>query len=347
LGVVNQDDVARMAGVSRSTVSRALKNDASIPETTRERIRRVAIELGYRPDPFVAANMHRVRRAEKKRIKALLAYLTPRALTSYFREVPSRRLQYASAQEHARELGFEIDVVPLEQNGLRLSGKRCTDILRARGVQGVLIAPFENPFVRLHLDWSEFAVATIGFSHVHPKFSQAASNHYYNISLILRRLHHLGYRRIGLAIPARADRYAQGAFSSVFCHYRDLQPPEHRIERFVPGGLEDWNERNFRKWYNAAKPDAVICINDEVRSWLAACGVRTPEDIGLVHLSWSKGKGDWSGVYQRNELVGSAAVQLVVDHLMLNERGIPLHPKSVLIDGEWVPGKTVRKQEKG
>ena len=47
---VNSTDVARRAGVSRSTVSNILNgNDARFPESTRERVRRAAIELDYQP----------------------------------------------------------------------------------------------------------------------------------------------------------------------------------------------------------------------------------------------------------------------------------------------------------
>ncbi len=40
-------DIARMAGVSHSTVSRALRNSPLIPQTTRERIQKIAQEQGY------------------------------------------------------------------------------------------------------------------------------------------------------------------------------------------------------------------------------------------------------------------------------------------------------------
>ena len=52
---VTQLDVAREAGVHRSTVSLAFRNHPSIPAETRERVMRVAKKLGYTIDPMLAA----------------------------------------------------------------------------------------------------------------------------------------------------------------------------------------------------------------------------------------------------------------------------------------------------
>ena len=43
-------DIARMAGVSSSTVSRALKDAPDIGAETKERVRMVARQLGYQPN---------------------------------------------------------------------------------------------------------------------------------------------------------------------------------------------------------------------------------------------------------------------------------------------------------
>ena len=57
---VTSEDVARASGVSRATVSYVLNNDPrqSIPLETRERVLKVARDLGYRP--FTAARILRV-----------------------------------------------------------------------------------------------------------------------------------------------------------------------------------------------------------------------------------------------------------------------------------------------
>ncbi|MEQ7739407.1 LacI family DNA-binding transcriptional regulator, partial [Escherichia coli] len=45
-------DVAAAAGVSRQTVTRAMNDMAGISQATRERVQRLAAELGYSPSRF-------------------------------------------------------------------------------------------------------------------------------------------------------------------------------------------------------------------------------------------------------------------------------------------------------
>ena len=51
----SMSQLARVAGVHQSTVSRALRRDRSIPAATRQRIQALADKLGYRPHPLVSA----------------------------------------------------------------------------------------------------------------------------------------------------------------------------------------------------------------------------------------------------------------------------------------------------
>ena len=47
-------DIAKLAGVGKATVSLALRNDPKITAATRERVRVAAEQLHYRPDPALA-----------------------------------------------------------------------------------------------------------------------------------------------------------------------------------------------------------------------------------------------------------------------------------------------------
>ena len=47
--LLNSEDIARLAGVSRSTVSRVINNYANVPPETRARVEKVIKEYGYVP----------------------------------------------------------------------------------------------------------------------------------------------------------------------------------------------------------------------------------------------------------------------------------------------------------
>lgn len=87
-------DVARLACVDVSTVSRALNNTASVHPKTKARILEAAKELGYRPNPIAQG----LRRGRQKTLGVLL----PRLQLTIFAEVAQ------GAQEEARELGYSI-----------------------------------------------------------------------------------------------------------------------------------------------------------------------------------------------------------------------------------------------
>ena len=69
-GKVTSLDVAKLAGVSQSAVSRVFSG-ASASEKTAARVRAAADELGYRPNPMARA----MKSGESKIIGLLVAYL--------------------------------------------------------------------------------------------------------------------------------------------------------------------------------------------------------------------------------------------------------------------------------
>src|SRR5687767_11084669 len=55
------EQIAKRAGVSRSTVSRVMRNDPRISAATARRVREAAKDLDYRPNPLLSTLMERVR----------------------------------------------------------------------------------------------------------------------------------------------------------------------------------------------------------------------------------------------------------------------------------------------
>ncbi|MFE5297660.1 LacI family DNA-binding transcriptional regulator [Streptomyces sp. NPDC056632] len=112
-------DVARVAGVSRTTVSHALNGIGKVDPRTRERIKQVATELGYRPN----LRAQRLRRGEAKAIA--LASSMPFAVAAG----PSRLGFYmeiaAAAAESALLHGYALVLVPPVRSG---SGLHSVDV---------------------------------------------------------------------------------------------------------------------------------------------------------------------------------------------------------------------------
>ena len=94
------EDVAREAGVSRTTVSFVLNNrdDARIAPETRERVQHVAAQLGYRP--------HGGARALASRRSALIG-LVSEIVTSPFGAATIRGIQ-----DTVRRAGYTLFIVP-------------------------------------------------------------------------------------------------------------------------------------------------------------------------------------------------------------------------------------------
>ncbi|MBT7865613.1 MAG: LacI family DNA-binding transcriptional regulator, partial [Opitutales bacterium] len=87
-----QKDIATRAKLSVATVSMALKNHPSLPEKTILRVKQIAKELGYKPDPVLSALVaHR----NRKRVRSNFSVI---GLVSNWSQ-PEDWAQLQSAQE--------------------------------------------------------------------------------------------------------------------------------------------------------------------------------------------------------------------------------------------------------
>src|SRR3954468_16037566 len=106
---VTMADVGKAAGVSQTAVSLALRNDASIPSLTRERICAAARQLGYQPHAGISSLMAQIRSKRPVRFRATLAAVTDWSDPGEFRRLPTWRLQWEGARRRAKELGYVLE----------------------------------------------------------------------------------------------------------------------------------------------------------------------------------------------------------------------------------------------
>lgn len=326
--------IAQRAGVSVAAVSMALRNHPRIPTDTRERIQTLALELGWRPNPLLAEAMSAIRSGQPIAERVTLAWVTAHAKRDGWRRVPFFRRSFEGASRRAAAAGYRLDHFWLgDADG---HAARLSDILVARGIVGLVVAPLPKP-AALNLDWDHFSAVTIAYSLTAPRLHRATDNHVSSARLAFTSLASTGRRRIGLALEGVSERRVNGLWTAGYLleAHDGAQGGGPQIHR--PTQLE---EAPFIDWVRHSGVDAVIGTDARLPVWLRAAGVRVPDDVAYADLDVPAEDGSLAGISQDAEGIGSAAIDLVAGQLLRHERGLPERPKAILIESRWVDGLT-------
>jgi DNA-binding LacI/PurR family transcriptional regulator len=326
-------DIAKAAGVSRMTVSLALRNHPATAQATRERIQKLAREMDYRPSPLISTLMTSVRLKRRASQKVVLAFIVDAQST----KKPTLGEYLQGARNRAAELGFKLDF--FTYGGAGMTAARLDNILYTRGVAGVIIAPLFEPGKALSINWDRYAVTALGFSMPAPALHRVVNHQIHSITIALERLAELGYKRPGLALDESDDVRVFHNWLAGYLAYAHL----HGEKKFPPPFItKAWNQHAFAAWFKKHSPDAVLTLKEEVLPWIKACGVAVPAQVGLAILNWEPDSGGVAGIDQNSIGVGAGAVDVTVSQIHANERGVPAQPKITLIEGHWRDGWTLR-----
>ena len=338
-------DIARQAGVSKNSVSLALRNSPQIPEKTRRRIERIAQSLGYRKNPTVAHLMSELRKTRQPTFQSTLALLNASGDPAAFTRHPTVPVYVAGCRRRAAQLGYSLDEFWLHDP--ELNGRRLNKILRARSIRGVIVVGLmkENRLPDRFLPtWREFHIVVTGVRTLDPTLSFACTDHH---ALALRAFEHalaLGYQRPALVLDQEIDRLVEGRFSAGIRVAQQRLPKSRHVEPFYLVHEARKNPRLFEGWFRREKPDLILTLYNVVRDWLHDMKLRVPREIGLIQLEWRKENPDWAGMDQHNDRVGEAAVEMVINMIHNHPPGPPEFPLATLIGSSWIPGRTTRRK---
>lgn len=329
-------EVARTAGVAVSTVSKALRNDPTLPETRCREIQTLAARLGYRPHPLVATLMAQLHHHRRRSDPHSLAWidLWP-AASGPAVAIPTEPI-LQGARERANELGYRVEVYRAGRENL--TPDRLARLLAARGQWGVIIPPVPEACMRFPLDLRGLAAVTIGTSLQEPVMHRVSPNHFQGCTLALQKLRARGFQRIGLVLSPAMNKRTEGKWLGAFLAASVDWPAGEAVEPLLTAHDD---RLALAAWFDLQQPDAVLVA--EEFAW-RAIGPSTRSDRNLPAQAWlmfqqNRSRRGGGGLDYRPEQLGRVAVEMVVAQIHRNERGQPPIPQTVLIDAIWRAGK--------
>ena len=332
--------IAERVGVSKATVSLALRNSPEVSAGMKARVRKVAEELGYKLNPALGQMLSRIRTRDAYR--ATLALVNAIEDGQAFARDPTIPEYVTGVRARAELLGYSLDTFWLYEP--ELSGERLCSIMLARGIKGALIVGLmdEAAFPAKLLPVAEHLPAVVTGVRTHePTLPYVCADHHGLALQAVENALRLGYRRPGLVLDGDIDRLVEGRFSAGYL-YGQLQLPEgDRLRPFYETGRVAAEPGMFAAWMEAERPDVIFSLYNDVEDWLKELGLRVPKDIGLIQLEWRKQNNRWAGMHQHNDHTGEAAVDTLVGLIHRGETGMEAEPRAVLIAPSWQDGNTV------
>ena len=303
------ESVARLAGVSTATISRALNNPDVVTPQTRERVQRAIAATGYVPN-LLAGGLASSR-------SRLVAVLVPGIATSLFNEtIEAISLALASA-------GYLV-VLGLTGYEPEVSDSTVTSLLARRPDALILTSAPTDARTRARLRQSGVTIIetwdlpkkpldiAIGFSH-----RQAGSA---LADFIAER----GYRRPLLITHglARGRARMQGILAR--CQELRLATPECDVCLERPFAI-DGRQRLARYLDHGGRADVVLCSSDLVAQGVLAeaarRGLRCPEDLAVIGFGATGSSALTTPALTTVRIDGAAIGQRAAEVLLQRSRG--------------------------
>jgi LacI family transcriptional regulator len=271
-GRVGIRDVARVAGVSVTTVSHAFSGRRAVSAETKDRIMAVAAGLGYIPDPYAQT----LRTSQS----GTIAMLSDTVLST-----PYAGRIVAGAQVVADEHGYALWA--LESGGFPSREERHLLALRARRVDGVLIARTYHQAVEVPPALAGMPIVAVDAHVDDPSVTSVAPDEPGIASTAVSHLLGNGHRRIGLVMALDDSAATRGREQGYRETLRSAGLPVDedlivRAESTAAGGRASAAALLTR----TDRPTAVFCFNDQMAMGVyqraQAMGLRIPDDLSVV-----------------------------------------------------------------
>jgi DNA-binding LacI/PurR family transcriptional regulator len=342
---ITMKSIAVHAGVTQATVSMSLANNPRIPAVTRERIQAIARKLNYHPNPYVSTLMRIRRQGKPLKDQPALALVCALRTANGWRDhaAPTIRQMREGAFARATMRGYRAQEFWLHRD--QMSNQRFSEMLHARGIQGMLLSPLGEGDPTPALHWSYFASVSLSVPLPSLTVTTVCNDHYFSSVQVVRECHRRGYRRPGLLLRRAHQLRFQGRWEAGFLVGREMLG---EVDSIQPLYVDDWPDvPRIMSWLKREKPDVIITpAADVLTTMLQRAGWKIPGDIGLALLACPELGDRCSGVYQNGRMIGALAVDTLISMVERHERGLPEQATTLMVEGQWNEGQTLRAPPK-
>lgn len=320
---VTLDDIARELGISKMTVSKALRGMRHVSPKTRKRVEDAAARLGYRPNPMVSTLMQQVRTGKVSRDLVAIGYIARNR--SIIREYDAKS-NIEGATARAAELGYRLEVFCMTDFG---NAAHMGKVLYSRGIQGIICGAADSLEQWEGFPWERFSAVSSGLGHARLPVAQVRRNISQGIRLMDQKLKEAGFRRPAVLFTRRHDSeldlIAEGAI-----HVMNTDGPGD------PSLVHPMDSpENIRKWIRSCRPDVIILHYPPNLVMLQESGYDVGGPIPIVTLKCRSSRDPLAGIDHRPAEVGRTAVEYLNQEIQLNRTGLPDSPRTIMVDCAW------------
>ena len=341
---INQQLLAERLNLSRTTVSRSLANHPAVSADTRDKVKRMAGEMGYRGNPTRA--IRRSRQSKPVTIGVLIGVPAQNVALVTFPFI-LQGIRTRAEMEHVA-----IDVTYQEPAALTPDTKRHSVFrsIRAHDWRGTILI---YPFPEAAVDMLARKISTVAVleSYAHPYVDTIDVDDVAGIHEMVNRLAAAGHRRIGYVTwryPVGGHwtmRRFGGYVEALFSNGLGFNPAwALNVQRDAPAlesnELADVIARKVRDekvtgWVCAADHQAYQLMQD-----LQLRGLRVPEDCSITGFDGLEPPVQLRRVASMrvpHEDIGSSAVARLLSRII-----DPHSPRrKILVEGQAVDGESV------
>jgi len=261
-------EIAKMAGVSQSTVSRVINNNPNVNPEIKRKVLEYIRKYNYQPN--------RMARSLVKNKSFLIGIVLPELTNPYFPEI------LESLEEEANNYHYNI-VLSITYGSLQRE-KEQIEMLLSRRVDGLIINPTDLSHVE-HITKIKSILPTVICAQDLDGFDYVTVDHYLAGKIVAKYLINKGHINIGY-IGYLKDKKLKGFYEEIIANNLNFNEDNYLV---APEEISDFTKSNEKKLLTKIIDNnitAVYTINDiiatKVINILIKNKMKVPDDVAVV-----------------------------------------------------------------